>query len=447
MKHLKLFKALNESPGALVTSTNLSEIEKMARVQKYKFDKNPGKKYLVFALKVNKIIYDVNLFEGGEFVIFKSLNEQALKGNWFTSIHGTTFEYKDKKGEKISSTGTGLNAIDTPIGWGVLGLNSLDGYYGYSSQIRSSIDGSWVSIISKYSPSSQKCISPKTLDEITNRKCILTIGSRGDTVKTVQSSLNFVLSKEALDLLSGNTYIKDMISKVKEIDMKPDGIFGKITKEAVQEFQKLKGGMVVDGIVGKDTLVNLIKAKEEIIKKEKEALDIEMKKIDTLPMKEIGEIKLDNKEEEEIDLLSPIDVQIEIEKTLKELRKEKKDSRRKRRLLKKLERLQKRENKVQNKIDKISESLLNSILDYDTFIINEGFFDKLFGKPTVDDAAHDSLRGQGFSHRGKDEENYIMFKGEKFYQDQIEYDNYDSTKPIPRIEGGKLIVANPVWSL
>lgn len=441
MKHLKLFKALNESAFSF-TFTNLSEIEKIARGQKYKFDKITGKKYLVFALKVNNIIYDVSLFEGGEFVIFKSTSEQAIKGNWYTSAWGTTFEFIDKKGEKISSAGEGLNAIDMPIGWGVLGLNG-----GYTSKIRSSIDGSWVSIISKYSPSSQKCISPKTLDEITNGKCILTIGSRGDTVKTVQSSLNFVLSKEALDLLSGNTYIKDMISKVKEIDMKPDGIFGKITKEAVQEFQKLKGGMVVDGIVGKDTLVNLIKAKEEIIKKEKEALDIEMKKIDTLPMKEIGEIKLDNKEEEEIDLLSPIDVQIEIEKTLKELRKEKKDSRRKRRLLKKLERLQKRENKVQNKIDKISESLLNSILDYDTFIINEGFFDKLFGKPTVDDAAHDSLRGQGFSHRGKDEENYIMFKGEKFYQDQIEYDNYDSTKPIPRIEGGKLIVANPVWSL
>jgi peptidoglycan hydrolase-like protein with peptidoglycan-binding domain len=269
----------------------------------------------------------------------------------------------------------------------------------------------------------------------------------GYRTHTFLTSNNFVLSKEALDLLSGNTYNKDIISNVKEIDMEPDSIFGKITKEAVQEFQKLKGGMKVDGVVGKDTLVNLIKVKEEIIKKEKEALDIEMKKIDTLPMKEIEEIKLDNKEEKEIDLLPPIDVQIEIEKTLKELRKEKKDSKRKRRLLKKLERLQKRENKVQNKIDKISESLLNYIIDYDTFIINEGFFDKLFGKPTVDDAAHDSVRGQGFSHRGKDEENYIMFKGEKFYQDQIEYDDYDSTKPIPRIEGEKLIVANPAWSL
>jgi hypothetical protein len=34
--------------------------------------------------------------------------------------------------------------------------------------------------------------------------------------------------------------------------------------------------------------------------------------------------------------------------------------------------------------------------------INEGFWDSVFGKPTVDDAAHDSLRGQGWSHRGKE---------------------------------------------
>ena len=79
--------------------------------------------------------------------------------------------------------------------------------------------------------------------------------------------------------------------------------------------------------------------------------------------------------------------------------------------------------------------------------INEGFWDSLFGKPTVDDAAHDSLRGQGFSHRGKDEENYIMFQGQKFYPEQIQYDEVYSTKQIPRIEGDMLIVANPAWNL
>ena len=79
--------------------------------------------------------------------------------------------------------------------------------------------------------------------------------------------------------------------------------------------------------------------------------------------------------------------------------------------------------------------------------INEGFWSSLFGKPTIDDASHDSLRGQGFSHRGRDEDNYIMFDGQKFYPDQIEYDDYQSTKKIPRVENGKLIVANPAWSL
>jgi hypothetical protein len=79
--------------------------------------------------------------------------------------------------------------------------------------------------------------------------------------------------------------------------------------------------------------------------------------------------------------------------------------------------------------------------------INEGFWNSLFGKPTIDDAAHDSMKGQGWSHRGKDEENYIMFQGQKFYPDQIQYDEYNSTKQIPRVENGKLIVANPAWSL
>ena len=80
---------------------------------------------------------------------------------------------------------------------------------------------------------------------------------------------------------------------------------------------------------------------------------------------------------------------------------------------------------------------------------NESFWNSIFGKPNVDDAAHDSLRGKGFSHRGKEDNdmNYIMFNGQKFYPDQIEYDDPNSTKEIPRIEGGKLIIANPAWSL
>jgi hypothetical protein len=79
--------------------------------------------------------------------------------------------------------------------------------------------------------------------------------------------------------------------------------------------------------------------------------------------------------------------------------------------------------------------------------VNENFWSSIFGKPTVKDAAHDQLRGQGYSHTGKDEDNYIMFNGQKFYQDQIQYDDYQSTKPLPRVEGHRLIIANPAWSM
>jgi|LakMenEpi03Aug12_release.lakeMendotaPanAssembly.Ray.scaffolds.fasta_scaffold58174_7 hypothetical protein len=47
---------------------------------------------------------------------------------------------------------------------------------------------------------------------------------------------------------------------------------------------------------------------------------------------------------------------------------------------------------------------------------------------------------------GKVEGNFVEFEGRKFSQDQIEYDDYSSTKTCPRVEGGKLIIANPYWS-
>lgn len=104
---------------------------------------------------------------------------------------------------------------------------------------------------------------------------------------------------------------------------------------------------------------------------------------------------------------------------------------------------------------------MDNIKNYESFLgvqpevneteVNENFWTSIFGKPTVDAAAHDSLRGQGFSFRGRDtersEDNYIMFDGNKFYPDQIEYDEYQSTKPLPRVEGDKLIIANPAWSM
>jgi hypothetical protein len=80
---------------------------------------------------------------------------------------------------------------------------------------------------------------------------------------------------------------------------------------------------------------------------------------------------------------------------------------------------------------------------------NEGFWSSIFGNPTVKDAAKSNLRGQGHSIIGKDEdeENYVMYNGQKFYPSQIEYDDYHSTKPLPRVENGKLIIANPAWSM
>ena len=96
---------------------------------------------------------------------------------------------------------------------------------------------------------------------------------------------------------------------------------------------------------------------------------------------------------------------------------------------------------------------MDNIKDYKSFNssdVNESFWNSIFGKPTVGDASHDALRGQGYSHIGRgerSEDNYIMFDGTKFYPDQIEYDDYHSTKPLPRVEGDILIIANPAWSM
>jgi hypothetical protein len=81
--------------------------------------------------------------------------------------------------------------------------------------------------------------------------------------------------------------------------------------------------------------------------------------------------------------------------------------------------------------------------------LSESFWNDNFGKATVKDEAHDSLMGKGFSHT----KNYdagevaMVFNGQEFYQDQIEYADYGDLGEIPRIEGGKLIVANPAWNL
>ena len=80
--------------------------------------------------------------------------------------------------------------------------------------------------------------------------------------------------------------------------------------------------------------------------------------------------------------------------------------------------------------------------------VNESFWNSIFGKPTVKDAAHTQLKGQGHSHIGKeDDSNYIMFNSQKFYPSQIEYADYQDLGQLPRVENGMLIIANPAWSL
>jgi hypothetical protein len=81
----------------------------------------------------------------------------------------------------------------------------------------------------------------------------------------------------------------------------------------------------------------------------------------------------------------------------------------------------------------------------------ESFWDLNFGKPTVDDAAKTHLKKHGYSHIGKDDErggdNYVMFNGQKFFPHEIEYAGYQDLGDLPRVEDGKLIIANPAWGL
>jgi hypothetical protein len=83
-------------------------------------------------------------------------------------------------------------------------------------------------------------------------------------------------------------------------------------------------------------------------------------------------------------------------------------------------------------------------------VIREGYEDDYTasGYDSMGDAAHSSLKSRGHSHRGKEDsgEFFIMFDGEKFYEDDFMVADYNDTGKIPRVEGGKLIIANPAWS-
>lgn len=85
----------------------------------------------------------------------------------------------------------------------------------------------------------------------------------------------------------------------------------------------------------------------------------------------------------------------------------------------------------------------------------ESFWDDIFGRPDVDRAVKDSMRATGSSGRGrkdsnygedpKPEDEYVVFQGQQFSPDDIEYASYDDLGDLPRVENGKLIVTNPAW--
>ena len=82
-------------------------------------------------------------------------------------------------------------------------------------------------------------------------------------------------------------------------------------------------------------------------------------------------------------------------------------------------------------------------------VIREGYEDDYTasGFDSMGDAAHSALKSKGHSHRGKDDEGefYIVFDGDKFYEGDFELADYNDTGDIPRVEDGKLIIANPAW--
>lgn len=81
-----------------------------------------------------------------------------------------------------------------------------------------------------------------------------------------------------------------------------------------------------------------------------------------------------------------------------------------------------------------------------------GFWRNVFGEPDIDDSAKSALKAQGHSHIGRDDderkgEYYMVFNGEKFFPDQIDYADYNDLGDLPRVENGMLIVPNPAWKL
>jgi peptidoglycan hydrolase-like protein with peptidoglycan-binding domain len=347
---------------------DLSIIKKMADAQKYAFTE--GKEgFISFKLKVENGVYDISMKKDGNFSVYSASLKEAelpevtvygdrpskLNGKWNTTEWGVTFIYNGSNigdfkgdGKEINSASVGLNAIDTPIAHGILGKKDYSGFI-------KSVEGKWVPLISPYKPSNA-CINPKTLQEILDGKCLLVRGSKCPSVGLVQSMLNLIRPKFQS---AGDKW---------PMEIEVDNSYGRITYDSIKEFQKIqkfKPGIKVDGIVGKNTLQALNMSKEETEKKETQSAEVEIEKV------EIEKVRIPKEELVKIEQLPPIELQTEIQKTLKEIRLEKKDSRKKKRLLARLERLKEREEKIKDKIEKIGESFnqkTKHILLFESFV-------------------------------------------------------------------------------
>ena len=72
--------------------------------------------------------------------------------------------------------------------------------------------------------------------------------------------------------------------------------------------------------------------------------------------------------------------------------------------------------------------------------IQEGLFD-FFGKMFSKGKSSKPQSSDNISSSNKG----VYFNGKMYTPEKIEYDDFNSTKTTPRVEGGRLIVANPYW--
>lgn len=93
---------------------------------------------------------------------------------------------------------------------------------------------------------------------------------------------------------------------------------------------------------------------------------------------------------------------------------------------------------------------LKNLKMYENFHLDEAWNDFLRG-PRTEDATRDSYRSKGFSHSGTDNlgsknpTDFVVFDGRKFFGEDLLFASLHDMGEIPRIEGDKLIIANPAW--